>query len=97
MPAAKKPTALKQLIARWVRWFRADRQVSQEELAAHLHFSPRQIQKIESGVSTPSVVFISTFTAAMKEEKRQEFYSEFTAVTARERGVKPIRREDTNV
>lgn len=95
MGASNQPRFFKKVYAYWVRYFRQDRGLSQEQLADHLDCSTRQVQKVENGQAVPSSFFTSKLSAAMKEDMRQRFTQAIAEASARESGVKVIRRSDS--
>ena len=97
MSGSKTPQRFRSFIAGWVKLFRANRGISQEELAEHLQCSSRQIQKVEEGQSTPSSLWVSKLSAAMKEDMRQRFLNELAALAEHEMHIKPLRRGDTSL
>lgn len=97
MPSSKTLPGVKRVIAGWVRNFRRDRKVSQEELAAHLDCSARQLQKIETGTANPSASWLGKFSAAMKEDVRHRFIEDVATAAAREAQIKELRRPDTSL
>jgi transcriptional regulator with XRE-family HTH domain len=80
-----------------VQRFREDRRLSQEEFAACMGISTRQLQKIEKGLPRTSILSWLRFLVLMKPETQESFYQRFMPMAQKKFGIKPLRRGDTSL
>lgn len=97
MPVAPTEHELKRALAIQLVRFRSDRGLSQEELAAKLGISPRQLQNLEKGGPKTSFVLFLTLLGLMKDEVGAALVHEMRKKLRELQGVEPLRRPDTKV
>src|SRR5688572_15857195 len=78
-----------------IRRFRSNRGLSQEDLAALMDLSTRQLQNLEMGRKAKGWIAMLRLFGLMKRETRKSFTERCVTKTQTKLGVKPIRRSDT--
>jgi len=80
-----------------LRRFRESRELSQEQFAAKVGCSVRQLSDIENGYSKTSFLFLVALLASMKDETWRDFLDRFIPEVRRVLGIEPLRSNATRL